>query len=83
MKRKQIACVLTSPKNLAKKTSKVHLIKGAAKKRKLICTKAVSIISSYQQVATNPIEDDNNSVLSVTKIILIQKKQTESSVLYA
>ena len=57
VKRKQFACVLTSPDNVHKKTANPKLIKGAAKNSKL---DGASSSSSLQQNASIPIEDDKN-----------------------
>lgn len=75
VKRKQFACVLTSPENLHKKTSKVNLIKGAAKKRKLAGTRAAS--SSSQQIESSPIEDDKNVCTECWENYYATKKTTD------
>lgn len=75
VKRKQFACVLTSPENINKKTSKVDAIKGAAKKRKLAVATAAS--SSSQQIVASPIEDDNNVCTECWENYYLTKKKTD------
>ena len=72
VKRKQFACVLTSPYNIHKKTVNPKLIKEAAKKRKLV---GASASASLQQNASSPIKDDIMCALSAGKITSERKKR--------
>lgn len=74
VKRKQVACILTSPENVSKKTSNVNLIKGAAKKRKLAGT---ALKSSSSISASTPIKDDTNVCLECWENYYLTKKKTD------
>lgn len=63
VKRKQVACVLTSPENLTKKASRLNVTKGAAKKRK--------------QVDSSPIQDDNNACIECWENYFLTKKKAD------
>lgn len=60
VKRKQSACVLTSPQNLYKKTDKLNLIKGHARKRKITGSGSEGASSTSQRDESSSSKDDNN-----------------------
>lgn len=70
VKRKQVACVLTSPQNLDKKTSKLNLLKGESRKRKIASL-------SSQRDESSAVMNDSNVCVECWENYFQTKKKTD------